>query len=515
MAKVTKEFLDRWRSRQHVGPAAPTLRVTLTRGIIDKDYQVFKMLDGSEPTFMSIVGGNNAEPWQGFWRATGEPKEIPNVLKVNWQQKLGEKGGRSATIEVENVVFRALNGPGGVYHAIARGWLSPTRGAHIVGRLLALGIAQNEWYEIMDNGYRIDVYEGYGDQMVHTYTGLIDTTDLQTSPDRITITSRSFWMLITDQRVMGSNKAPEIVGPTVTFADFNRTLGPKAIKGIRPRHWVLIKDLAGIAKTVFMWMGYKEWNVEPLGWSLVFPMSWTMDKFFMDMLEDAMSQAEWLAYEESPSGAANSLGVPCFVHNRATDKPPRGGMVELRDEDMLESVKPHFDLSQLPYIIISRGAVDSKNGGVYSSELVKRYMAVYFPPWSGAGPHITESGRTSGLRRHDYMVDNWLLSDEQCMFAALLTAQKYALEAMTCELQIAGNPQIELNTQISLISDVTGINSRVWVSEIQSEHTAGKEASWKMTIGGSLIDTIDMQQIAKDMAKQKVTVEDEKKLELR
>jgi hypothetical protein len=517
MAYVSPTFVERWKSRQHVGAAAPTTRVTITRGLIDKGYQVFEMLDGKKPLqehkpFFHIVKGKNHEPWQGFWRATGEPIELPNVSKVSWSQKLSDKGGRQATIEIENTFYKLLTGAGGIYHQMARGYLSPTLGAKIAGRVAAAGAAQNEWFEVLDNGYKIDVYEGYGDQQVHTYTGLIDHTDLDTHPDKITITSRSFWMVFTDQRVMGSNKAPEINGPKVTFADVAHTLGPK--RPIRkPNHWVLIDDLAGMVKTVFMWGGFKEWKVENLGWSLVFPMSWTMEKFFIDMLEDATKEANWLVYEESPSSRAATIGVACFKHNTSTDKAPVSGMWEFRDQDMLEAVKPKYDLSILPFIIRSRGAV-TKNGYSAPGELIKRCQGLYYPPWSGAAEHygepIAESGRVAGIRRHDYMVNMLYLTEEQCKYAAVLSAQRYALESATCDFQIAGFPGVELNTQVSVVSNVTGVNSRVWVSEIQSEKTVGKGAEWKMTIAGSLLDTVDLQFIAKDLASLHATVKDQK-----
>jgi hypothetical protein len=522
MAEVSATFFERWASRKHVGPAAPAMKVEVTRGLIDKTYQAFKMLDGTVPHFMKIVGGKNSEPWQGFWRATGSPITVPNVLKITWDHKLSEKGARSATVEIENISYDAITGAGGSYHAMDRGALSPTRGAILKGR--PTDQPKNSWYEVFDSGYRIDIWEGYGeDQMVRTFCGIVDHAEPSVHPDRIILTCRSFFALITDQQVMGWNKAPEITGPKTTFADESHPTGTKSHEplygppdstGKSLKGFVLVKDLAAVAKTVFMWAGYHEWKVENLGWSLAFPMSWTMEKCFIDVLDDLASQANWVAYEESPSSNAESIGVPCFVHNRATDPPHRTGMLVLTHDDMLEETKPVFDSSVLPYIIISRGKASPK-GRTYFEELIKRCEAVYFPPWSGAGPRITEPGRTTGVRRHEYMLDHWLLTDEQCMFAALLEALQFGLQASTCQIQIAGTPEIELNTQISIVDDIAGVNSRLWVSEIHSEHTSGKDAAWKMTVGGSLIDTIDMQQIGEEIALQKVTVEDQRKFELR
>lgn len=659
---IAPELYARWKSANQVGGAKPSMRVTVTRGLIDKTYQPFEFLTGGSEDFATIVSGNNTTPWQGFWRATGEPKEVPNVYSVKWQQGFSQQGSRSATIEIENIIYKAIVGVGGTYHAIMRGYLSPWLGMQLIARAKIPSWVENEWFEVLDNGYKVDVYEGYGDQMTRTFSGLIEDSDLETQPDRITVTARDFGILFTDQRMMGWNKPPECRAP-VQMADRRKTLGVKPVgsgpsasstaggrnvgdivkpgnrtdwvsdghegsggvewveikvpagfyedfytllpyknqsiyvsihaaagstwngegvagwidggkgevpegeqpftnawggtstagatrslggslqatagtiirlslrnlpyrsewgdhragvtrfaafrfgtdskhpaKGSPETHakgWVLVDDLADIAKVVFMWAGFHEWEVEELGVSLNKPMAWAMDKFLVDVLTDIQAQANWLAYIESPSASEESIGVPCFVHNRANDPPP-ANMIEVRDADLLESMKTKIDLSNLPYIIRFRGAVDQKNGTTFDGDLVKRYNGTYFPPWSGAGPIETESGRTAGVRRHTLVIDSNLSSDEECLFGAILSAIQYGLEAYTGEFQISGYP-IELNQQVSVVDKTTGVNSRLWTSSIQSEHTTGPDGEWKMTVGGALIDNIDMQQLNLDL----------------
>lgn len=661
---ISSTFYERWKSANHVGGAKPSLRVTVTRGLIDKTYQPFEFLGGGSEDFAMIVGGNNREPWQGFWRATGEPKEVPNVYAAKWQQGFAQQGSRSATVEVENIIYKAIVGVGGTYHAIMRGYLSPWLGMQLIARAHIPNWVENEWFEVLDNGYKLDIFEGYGDEMVRTFSGLIEDADLETQPDRITITARDFGILFTDQRMMGWNKPPECRAP-VQIADRRTTLGVKPVgsgplassaAGGRPvssivkpgnrsdwvsaghtsaagvewvemsipagfyedfytvlpykgqaiyvsvfakpgsiwngeavegwidggkgnvpedegehpftnawggtstsgatrslggdlqaaagtivrlslralpyrsewgdhragvtrfalfrfgsdskhpaagspethaKGWVLIDDLSDIAKEIFLWAGFHEWEVEDLGVSLHNPMAWAMDKFLADVLTDIQAQANWLAYVESPSADEESIGVPCFVHNRAND-PPQLGMLEVRDSDLLESMKTKIDLSNLPYVIRLRGNVDEKNGITFDGDLVKRYNGTYFPPWSGAGPIETESGRTAGVRRHALVIDPNLNSDEECIFSAILTGIQYALEAYTGECQISGYP-LELNQQISVVDKTSGVNSRLWTSSIQSEHTTGPAGEWKMTVGGALIDNIDMQQLNLDL----------------
>lgn len=667
---ISPELYARWRSARQVGAAAPSLRVTVTRGIIDKHYAPFKMLDGSTEQFMTIVEGNNANPWHGFWRATGEPRELPNVLSVKQSRSLQQKGTAAATIEVENIIYKAIAGAGGVYHAVLRGYLSPWLGLKLLSRARIPSWVANEWFEVLDGGYRVDIYEGYGDQQTHTFAGLIENSDFEAQPDRITITARDFGVMFTDSRVMGWNKPPEIRAP-LQIADRERTLGVKpvgygasatsvavghsvadilargnrtpwlsaghagaeavewveiglpagyyekfytvtphkgqsmwvsvhaaggstyngapvvgwvaggggvtpgegsvaAVKhwastdaggatrsfggslqlaagskiritlsnlprvgpdhragltrlaaflfgtdpahplngnpGLAAKHWVLVDDLADIAKAVFMWMGFHEWDVEPLGASLNLPLAFTMDKFMIDILSYLAEQADWLFYMESPSVRGESIGVPCFRHSRASDPPP-ATMVEVRDSDLLESVKVNVDLSNLPFIIRYRGAV-ADSGTTFDEEQIRRYNGTYFPPWSGAGPFETEPGRNGGVRRHEFTRNNLLQSDEECILAAILAAKQYALAAFTAEVQISGHPGIQLNEQISVVDKTTAVNSRLWVTSIQSEHTAGQNASYKMTVCGSLLDGMDQDQINADLETWQAIVKD-------
>lgn len=481
------------------------MRVTLERGLIDKTYQPMTFLDGHHEKVVDIVGGNNVTPWQGFWRSTGEPFELPNVLSAKWSTGFSQKGSRSLTLEIENIFYKAIVGIGGIYHAIERGYLAPWLGAKLITRATIPSWKANEWFEVLDNGYKINLYEGYGDQQSRTFTGLIEECDLETYPDRIIITARDFGVLFTDQRVMGWNKPPEMRSP-ITTADRERALGirPKG-KPRKAKHWLLVDDAMQVAKAVFMWAGFHEWKTEDFGFSLNKELQWDMSKFLIDILEGIQAQADWLFYMESPSAFAQSLGVPCFSHNRASDPPSRKPSLEVRESDLLESVKAKINLAELPWEIIYRGNVD-KHGTTFGNDLVKRYSASYFPPWSGAGPLITESGRTSGVRRQALVIDPNLESDEECMFAAILAAQQYALEAYTAEFQISGYPGIELNQQVSVVDKTTAVNSRVWTSSIQSEHTTGPNGSWKMTVGGALLDGIDMQQLRSDLEEWKAIV---------
>jgi hypothetical protein len=138
---------------------------------------------------------------------------------------------------------------------------------------------------------------------------------------------------------------------------------------------------------------------------------------------------------------------------------------------------------------------------------VKSFIGTYWPPWSGHDYTNLQGGnfqgvypleRLGGVRRQFSHTDTNLRSVAECLFACILTAIQYALEAVTGQFQIPGLPGISLNDQVSLVDEGTGTNSRLWVSSVSSEHVQGPTGSWHMTVGGAMLDTEDMNLISQD-----------------
>jgi hypothetical protein len=209
---------------------------------------------------------------------------------------------------------------------------------------------------------------------------------------------------------------------------------------------------------------------------------------------------------DAPTDHDMSLGVPTFVAQTATDLTPPGGMLQVRDADMVEALAVKWDKSNLPYVMRYRGAEDP-NGTFALGDTVRRYWGTYWPPWSGhdytnlQGRHYRGGypmERLGGVRRHVTHTNTALKSVAECLFACVLDAIQYALQAVTGTFQIAGRPGITLNQQVSVVDEGTGTNSRLWVASIDSQHTLGPGGAWHMSIGGAMLDTEDMNLIAQD-----------------
>jgi hypothetical protein len=210
-------FRDKWRSGNHVGVNKPTVVVKIQRGLLDRAYAP---LDTDDEFGEISSNKHNSAPWHAFWRPTGGWITLPNVQSVEtdieFQPASGMADPETATVVVDNIIYQQAVGVAGSYHQIQRGWMSPMRGWTNMGsRTVDPAATTNEWFDVFTGGYRIRIWEGYGDTLVPVFTGVFDDTDVTDTPDTITLTCRSFGEVLTDSRVFGSNKAKELRSPII------------------------------------------------------------------------------------------------------------------------------------------------------------------------------------------------------------------------------------------------------------------------------------------------------------
>jgi hypothetical protein len=517
MGSVPALLKTRWATGELVGDAAHSCVVRIRQGFMNHLYQSPDMLDTTpgpvEQVFPVIWGGDNGAPWQGQWVPTGDWITLTNVQSANWVRSFTDKGGSTLTVVIDNIAFNEQTGAAGLYHSIDRGWFSPTRGVTVTSRPSLW--AANEWADVFNGGYQVELWEGYGigadvepvldDATDHwsapaaskTWVGLIEDCESESHPDHITLTCRDYSVLLTDQRLMGQNKAREIQSP-VTFA-------AAGSPGAEARGRVLVTDAADIVRMILLWAGFHEFQVQNFGWNIRAPMTWGQDAFFIDVIDDVLAQGNYVFFFDPPTDHDLSIGVPVFRPQSAT-APPRSTMLQILDTRLSEALTIKWDMSNLPYVMRFRGAI-SGTGQTLFADLVKRFMGTYWPPWSGhdytnlqgnnfSGNYPT--GRVAGVRRQFSQTDPSLESVAECLFACILAAIQYALQAVTGTFQAPGLPGVGLDQQISVIDEGTGTNTRLWVASVESQHTLGPNGSWHMMVGGSVLDTEDMNLIAQD-----------------
>jgi hypothetical protein len=286
--------------------------------------------------------------------------------------------------------------------------------------------------------------------------------------------------------------------------------------------YILIEDAAEVVRMILIWAGFQEWRVTNFGWSLFAPLVFGADKFYMDVITTMLQQGSFIFYMGQPTSDDRSIGVPHFGPIAALD-PPARNMISVRDTDMTEALTLRWDLSDLPHVMRYRGAITKKpKGGVLIGFGIegrtRRYQATYYPPWSGQWRRLSAASggivytttehieRDGGVLRQftESMGDSaitQLQSNAECLLACVLAALQYALNMVTVQFQVPGITPLNLNQQMAVIDEAAAVNSRVWVASIESEHITGggsQPGHWRMTIGGSLVDTQEMDTLRGD-----------------
>lgn len=277
----------------------------------------------------------------------------------------------------------------------------------------------------------------------------------------------------------------------------------KRKKELKGKKWVMVNDAADIVRWVFMWAGFKEWEVEDFGVNIKDPMTFHQSDYLIDIVKHMMEQGGYVYYMKKPTTADGSLGVPVFRRTRATASGPV--VLDIRDTNVLTGLETRFSKESLAYIIRFRGAASNK-GKSLGEDTSKRVMATYFPPWSGAHHDVITgayaptglAGRLAGVIKHVVHTDQNLETADECMMACILTAIQEALAAYTGNIQVPGIPGLSLDDQVSVIDNASGTNQRMWLAQKNSSFTVGEDGTWTTTLGGSMLDTPDLQVIAND-----------------
>ncbi len=245
--------------------------------------------------------------------------------------------------------------------------------------------------------------------------------------------------------------------------------------------WILVDDMSDVVRVVLRWAGYQEWEVENTGVRVKGKMLFNRATFLIDIIKRCQELTGFVFFVTDPVDG-ESQGVPIFRRNAALQQGVP--VTEVRDTDFLVGLKFKRSGAPLPYIIRYRGKT-ARSGSILGGDSSKRIMYVYRPPW-------TEDNTMAGIIKHVARTEHSLRTLLECQVACYLLAINAALRAYTATIEIAANPSIELDEQVGIRDTSTGLNTRLWTVGRTTTFQAGKQASWTMTIQGSLIDTEDL-----------------------
>lgn len=274
-------------------------------------------------------------------------------------------------------------------------------------------------------------------------------------------------------------------------------------RDIRQQQFILVDDATEIVKVALRWAGYTEWEVEDAyvrlsdgtdyGPGVVAKasgrLSFNRANYLVDIIDELAKQLGWVFFIADPTNM-DSEGVPTFRRDASLVINNNYIAADLNEKTMLTGLKVKHTDENRPYVIRVRGkTATARGGGVpLGGDSIRRLMAVYFPPWAFGS-------RAGGMLRFIVYQDDQIITYAQCMYGALLIAQNAALAMHTAVAEIPGCPLVELDDQVSVTDEATATNSRLWVVKTEDTMQLGENASWKMTVEGSLLDTRDLQDV--------------------
>lgn len=266
---------------------------------------------------------------------------------------------------------------------------------------------------------------------------------------------------------------------------------PGNVNATRDQKIIEVDDLADMVKVVLRWAGFKEWDVRDTGASIKTSLSFNGSNTLREIIQKAIEYTGFVFYMAPPTDDPDSLGVPTFAPNYAIAN--QGNPKVIRDTDLLTGIDVKVSDEPLSSIIRVRGKEVKSGGMTLGDDSSKRLMAIYRPPWA-------TNKRLAGLIKHFVAPNEKLLTTQtECMVMAQKIALVEALQAVTAQLEVPGNPTIVLNEKVIVLDTGTGLNTRVHIASRSSTFITGEQASYKTSLGGALIDTTDVQLIIRDL----------------
>ncbi len=275
---------------------------------------------------------------------------------------------------------------------------------------------------------------------------------------------------------------------------------------VRQERWILVDDAADIVRCVLQWAGLHDWEVEDTGVRLSDKIVFDRQTTLADIIRWVAERTSYVFFIKPPAdfdmdnlAADNpnnlSMGVAVFRQSSAVRQqlPPGEARETVNDTDLLTGIEPVFDNTQLPDSIRVRGKDKSQRAAERNPEWIHplgadrkdRIQYSYRPHWA-------RDGRSANLRRAVVHYEQMIEDLFEAKVACLMIAMRYALEATKMQVEFPMWPLVHLDSEVLVRDTGTGMSTRLWVASRSWEYQGGKNARFRMSVGGSCLDTEDI-----------------------
>jgi hypothetical protein len=249
------------------------------------------------------------------------------------------------------------------------------------------------------------------------------------------------------------------------------------------RHYIAVEDVSDIVRVLLRWAGFKVWEVENTGVRLSKPLVIDRQQTLRSVIKQVADGTDFVFFMGDPLDEfAADMGTPIFRHIAAVRDDSPG--IVLTEDQLLTGIQAKLDLDPLSTLIRIRGA--PLKDDLSDTAQVKYVTYDYTPPWAFLLP---------GLRKYFIHNDPKYKTSEDCKFAAFYIALQEALASATGTVEFPGWPGTTLDSFVGVIDTGTGLITRLWVSNRSSTFHSGEQASWKLSVGGAMVDTPFVQSV--------------------
>jgi len=564
---MSESLRQRWRYHKKIAQAdladdsdyRPTGRVFVTRGHMrhhptpNINSGKFKRGDwdekwtwGGQPgEFMRRKAGNKTTGLARDSSVTG-PVELPYVSQINIRNSLEQNGIANATVTITNQEWeeKTDGATGFIYHLLREGFFGPSfygdddtflfdEDDQQLGDDSRKDFSQNT---NTINGKRIsglllpnrklEIFQGYGDEVQRTFVGLIDSVDISSNPAQITIQATDFGKTLSTYTYH-----PRFVERyPVSFGDKRYWKAQAKAKNIKQRRqWGtklgvpgnvnLVNDLTEIVGYILGWGGFWSYRTiragrigsahrDRLGGNIKHNAIFKDENFdkgsyFIDglnMVKELLGYVFYVTPEFAPdkpladrftdpdfynaSNSKYSTGMPYFVpHNIWVDDP---NAEQVTDDDILLNSSLTYDLTDIRknIYLVNTGLINRKNR----------------PRRTGySSPHTLMSG-----------VEELLVIDVEESYGiklgereAKVLMRMIALASMFTfakgSFSVAGYPGATINDQIHVSDRSTGQWRRFFIAGFDSTMTLGPRATYQTTFQAAQMDNIYVRRIKREI----------------
>lgn len=291
------------------------------------------------------------------------------------------------------------------------------------------------------------------------------------------------------------------------------------------KDWILVDDVSDIVKMVLQWCGFTpdDWEIESVGQRLSDKIVFDRQTFLVEIIKKIAEMTSYVFYVRPPEtfdmddltkeNTANlSMGIPVFRQNNAIKTTPIDRIHMIRDTDLLGPIAPKFSSAALSDSIRVRGRTIAKERRIglsraqpadqsvesfytpLGADRIRRFNYRYKPVWARI-----ENSTSARLRKPTVHYDELIVNKYQAKVACLMIAIRQALEAWKGQVEFPFLPTIHLDHQLGLYDTATATSTRLWVAKRQWEFQGGEQSRFAMTLGGSFIDTPEMQETREEL----------------